>query len=182
MPSRHVDANYRFIAASNELNARIAQRQQSLAMYITLVLGLLAALVAFRPEAGQRVPVEWLVLGFPVASLCLVFLNYKAERALTNLRHFLATLESLDNADGSLPGYNTDVRWAEGANRARRFHDYTGAMLVVAGNGVALGALMRIYPNQASLDAPVVWITAIVAIGCVVALLWTSSLSYRPAN
>ncbi|RRS00951.1 hypothetical protein EIP75_22830 [Aquabacterium soli] len=181
MPSRHVDANYRFIAASNELNARIAQRQQALSLYITLLLGLLAALVAFRPEAGQRVPVEWLVLGFPVASLCLVFLNYKAERALTNLRHFLATLESIDNADGSLPGYNTDARWAQGANRARRFHDYTGAMLVAAGNAVALGALLRIYPQQASLDAPVVWITVVVAVGCVVALLWTSRLSYRPA-
>ena len=34
----HVDANYHFIAASNEVNARITQRQQTLALYITLVL------------------------------------------------------------------------------------------------------------------------------------------------
>ncbi len=74
MCALQVDANYRFIAASNELNARIAQRQQALSLYITLVLGLLAALVALRPDSpAQRVPVEWLVLGFPVASLCLVF-------------------------------------------------------------------------------------------------------------
>jgi len=39
----HVDANYHFIAASNEVNARITQRQQTLALYITLVLGLIAA-------------------------------------------------------------------------------------------------------------------------------------------
>lgn len=88
-----VDANYRFIAAYQEVNARINQRQQALALYVTLVVSLLAALVALKPGAdGADVPVEWLVAGFPVASICLAFLNYKAERAITNLRRFLAAL------------------------------------------------------------------------------------------
>lgn len=47
-----VDANYRFIAAYQEVNARIAQRQQALALYVTLVVSILAALVALKPGAG----------------------------------------------------------------------------------------------------------------------------------
>jgi hypothetical protein len=83
-----VDANYRFIAAYQEVNARVAQRQQALNLYVSLVVSLLAALVALRPAsgAGTSLPAEWLVLGFPVATLSLALLNYKAERAITNLR------------------------------------------------------------------------------------------------
>ena len=181
MAATKVDANYRFIAASNEVNARIAQRQQALSLYITLVLGLLAALVAFRPDQpGQRVPVEWLVMGFPVASLCLVFLNYKTECALTNLRRFLSVLERLDNVPSVLPSYNTDPQWSQGANRARRFHDYTAAMLVGASNAVAVGALWRIYPQQAGWDQPLIWLTIGVALAAVGLLLWMPTQSYTP--
>ncbi|MES2935687.1 MAG: hypothetical protein V4805_19620, partial [Pseudomonadota bacterium] len=126
MPSRsYVDANYRFIAAYQEVNTRIAQRHQSLALYVTLIVSLLAALVALKPGAGNHnLPIEWLVLGFPVASTCLAFLNYKAERAISNIRHFLSTLERLDDAHLTLPSYNTDPKWAMGANKARRFQDF----------------------------------------------------------
>jgi len=90
-----VDANYRFIAAYQEVNARIVQRQQALALFVTLTATLLAGLLALHPGAsGNQLPVEWLVFGFPVTSLCLAFLNYKAERAITNLRSFLSALEN----------------------------------------------------------------------------------------
>lgn len=94
MPNKSIiDANYRYIAASQEINTRIAQRQQALALYVTLTVGLLATLVALKPSSNNsELPIEWLVLGFPVASICLVFLNYKAERAITNLRRFLSEL------------------------------------------------------------------------------------------
>jgi hypothetical protein len=99
-----VDANYRFIAAYQEVNARINQRQQALALYATLTVSLLAVLVALKPsEDSGNLPVEWLVLGFPVASTCLAFLNYKAERAITNLRKFISELERLGNAHEALP-------------------------------------------------------------------------------
>ena len=92
--SNIVDANYRFIAANQEVNARIAQRQQALTLYVTLTVSLLAALVALKPrESNGKLPIEWLVLGFPVASTCLAFLSYKAECAITNLRKFLSALE-----------------------------------------------------------------------------------------
>ncbi|WP_194725607.1 hypothetical protein [Noviherbaspirillum malthae] len=179
----HVDANYRFIAAYNEVNARIAQRQQALTLYVTLVVSLLAALVALKPgEAQARLPIEWLVLGFPVASTCLAFLNYKTESALTNLRHFLSTLERLNNAHLALPSYNTDPRWSQSANKARRFHDFASAVLVAAGNAIAIGAVSKIYPERIADNRPVIWVTAMVAVVCVIALLMMPKLSYRPAD
>jgi hypothetical protein len=179
----HVDANYRFIAAYNEVNARIAQRQQALGLYVTLVVSLLAALVALKPgEQGGRLPIEWLVLGFPVASTCLAFLNYKTESALTNLRSFLSTLERLDNAHQELPSYNTDPRWSLDANKARRFHDFASAVLVAAANTIGLGAVYKIYPERIVDNPLVVWITGLVAAACVIALLLMPRLSYRPED
>jgi O-antigen/teichoic acid export membrane protein len=181
----HVDANYRFIAASNEVNARITQRQQTLALYITLVLGLIAALVGFRgggDEVRQALPVQWLALGFPVASLTLVLLNIRSERTLSNLRSFLSALERLDNAHAELPSYNTDPQWSIAANRARRLHDYTAALLVLSANAIALGALQRLYPQEIGHASAVVWLIGLVALLCVLALLWLPRMAYRPAD
>lgn len=176
-----VDANYRFIAAYQEINARITQRQQALALYVTLIVSLLAALVALKPGQGaSQLPIEWLVLGFPVASTCLAFLNYKAERAITNLRHFLSELEKLDNAHESLPSYNTDPKWAMGANKARRFHDFAAAVLVAGGNAIGLGAVIKIYPERMADNPLVIWLTIIVAVVSFVALLLIPRWSYRP--
>ena len=182
MSRSHVDANYRFIAASQEVNARIMQRQQALALYGTLVVSLLAAVVALKPGSSGNLPAEWLLLGFPGASTCLAFLNHKAERTITNLRSFLSTLERLDDAHSTLPSYNTDPRWAAGANRARRFHDFAAAVLVAGGNGIGIGAVMRIYPERMA-DHPVILGIAIVAaLASLAALLLGPRWSYRPRD
>lgn len=52
MPTPIVDANYRFIAAYQEVNTRVTQRQQALASYVSIVVSLLAALVALRPSTA----------------------------------------------------------------------------------------------------------------------------------
>lgn len=178
-----VDANYRFMAAYQEVNARIAQRQQALALYVTLVVSLLAALVAFRPDArgGAEAAVEWLLLGFPVASVCLVALNYKAEKSLTNLRRFLAALEQLGGAHRVLPSYNTDPSWSAHANQARRFHDFAAATLVAGGNAAGLGAFVSIHAQRALLYPWVLGACVAVAAVSVLVLLWIPRLSYRPA-
>jgi len=182
MSKSFVDANYRFIAAYQEVNARVTQRQQALALYVSLVVGLLAMLVALRPVSGQHEPpVEWLVLGFPVASLCLAFLNHKAERSITNLRMFLAQLEQLDDAHLRLPSYNTDPSWAAGANRARRWHDLAAAVLVVGGNAAGLGAALAIHSAR-FVGAPWALPLAIVlALASLVAVLATPRWHYRPS-
>ena len=178
-----VDANYRYIAASQEINTRIAQRQQALGLYVTLNVGLLATLVALKPGNGNgELPVEWLVLGFPVASICLVLLNYKAERAITNLRHFLSELEQLDNAHERLPSYNTDPRWAKAANEARRFHVFAAAILVAGANLVGLGAVAKIYPERIAQSPIAIWLSATIALASFIALLRIFKWSYQPIH
>ncbi|MBM7060345.1 hypothetical protein JQX08_06470 [Pseudomonas sp. UL073] len=178
-----VDANYRFIAASQEVNARINQRQQALALYVTLVVSLLAALVALKPSEGRgTVPVEWLLLGFPVASLCLAFLNYKAERAITNLRRFMSALERLDDAHERLPSYNTHQQWAVGANKARRFHDYAAAVLVAGGNAVGLGAVLKIYPERIGEAPLILWLSLAIVVVSLVVLLLSPRWSFTPSD
>lgn len=177
-----VDANYRFIAANQEVNARIAQRQQALTLYVTLMVSLLAAMVALKPGEGSgKLPIEWLVLGFPVASICLAFLNYKAERAISNLRQFLSALERLGDAHEVLPSYNTDPKWAMGANKARRFQDYAAAVVVVAGNAIGLGAVIKIYPEHMAANPAIVWVSITVAGISLIALLLIPRWSYKPA-
>ncbi len=176
-----VDANYRFIAAYQEVNARIAQRQQALALYVTLVVSILAALVALKPGAvAGHVPVEWLILGFPVASTCLAFLNFKAERAITNLRHFLSSLERLERDVHALPSYNTDPRWAFGANKARRFHDFAAAVLVAGGNGIGLAAGYSIYTDRISENRAILWTAVVLSLASLAALLLNPRWSFRP--
>lgn len=178
-----VDANYRFIAASNEVNARIAQRQQTLAIYVTLVLGLVAALFGFRTgvsTTGGTLPIQTLAFGFPIASIGLVLLNIRSELTLRNLRSFLAALEQLDDAHLRLPSYNTERRWSESANRARRLYDFTAAILVLSSNAVALLALARAFPSEMDTRSPVMWIIGLVALICVAALLCMPRLAYRP--
>lgn len=178
-----VDANYRYMAAYQEVNARIAQRQQALALFVTLVVSLLAALVAFRPDSrGGEAAVEWLLLGFPVASVCLAALNYKVEKALTNLRRFLSALERLGDAHLFLPSYNTDPTWSVNANQARRFHDFAAAILVAGGNAAGLGAFVNIHSQRAMLYPWVLGACVAVAVVSVVLLLWIPRLSYRPAS
>lgn len=176
-----VDANYRFIAAYQEVNTRISQRQHALALYVTLVVSLLAALVALKSsESKGDVPVEWLMLGFPVASLSLAFLNYKAERAITNLRRFLSALEQLGDAHETLPSYNTHQKWASGANKARRFHDYASAVLVAGGNLIGLGAVMRIYPSRIGDTSIAFWMSVFITVISVLTILLSPQWSFKP--
>ncbi|WP_447590913.1 hypothetical protein [Aquipseudomonas campi] len=183
MPIPTVDANYRFIAAYQEVNARVAQRQHALALYVTLIVSLLAALVALRPSTSEHpAPIEWLILGFPVAAICFAFLNYKAERAITNLRTFLSTLERLGDANEHLPSYNTDPKWSYSANKARRFHDYAAAVLVAGGNLVGLGAAHSIYPQRIAAEPVFIYVAVVLAIGSFVVVLLTPKWRYSPGN
>ncbi len=177
----HVTANYRYMAAYNELTARINQRQQTLSLYVALTVGLLAALIASKPGNGTAgSSVEWLILGFPLASACLTFLNLKSERSMTNLRNYLAELEQVGNAHLSLPSYNADARWSTEANKARRLHDLTSAVLVVAGNATAFGITIHLYPRRLQPDMFIISLTALVALACVIFLLLIPRWSYKP--
>lgn len=183
MPSNTVDANYRFIGAYQEVNTRIAQRQQALALYVTLVVSLLAAMVALNTSArASSAPVEWLILGFPVASLTLAMLNYTSERAISNLRTFLSSLERLDSMHDNLPSYNTDPRWSSGANKARRFRDFATLLLAVAGNGIGFGAAWRIYPQRLAEYSGFLIFGLVLACTSLIFLLVIPKWSYAPSG
>ncbi|HVK99905.1 MAG TPA: hypothetical protein VM553_08835 [Dongiaceae bacterium] len=183
MANKFVDANYRYIAAYQEVNARISQRQQALALYLTLVVSLLAALVALRPApGGAMAPVEWLIVGFPVASFALALMNYTSERAISNLRTFLSGLERLENAHLELPSYNTEPRWSSAANKARRYRDLATCLFVIAGNAMGLGAAWKIYPDRLAEYAWFMWGSVTLAVGSILVLLITQRFSYRPAT
>jgi hypothetical protein len=145
-----VDANYRFIAAAQEANARIAQRQQALALYVTIALSLIAAMVALSRPGGAAGggSISWLLLGFPLASLCLLFLNFKSEAALTNIRRFLAQLEQIDNAHERLPSFNSDPRWVNPANSARRYQDFASAALTAGSHALAIAVALQTNAGQ----------------------------------
>lgn len=181
MSTSIVDPNYRFIAAYQEVNARVTQRQQALALYVSIIVSLLAALVALRPtNTSTPAPIEWLILGFPVSSICFAFLNFKAEKAITNLRTYLSVLERLGNAHEQIPSYNTDPVWSKSANKARRFHDYAVAVLVAGGNIAGLGAALAIYPTRFSDSPQFMYITAGLALASFIVVLLTPRWSYSP--
>jgi hypothetical protein len=181
MSEAQVTANYRFVGAYQEVNTRIAQRQQALTIYVSMVLSLLAALVALKPgAAGSALPIQWLVLGFPVASTFLALMSYKAEMALTNLRRFLCALERLGNENETIPSYNANPIWSISANRARRFQDYAAALLAFAGNAVGLFAAAKIYPVQFSENPMAIWIAGSIALASLILLLWIPKLSFTP--
>lgn len=181
MSEKGVDANYRFIAAYQEVNSRIMQRQQALTLYVTLTASLLAALLALHPgDGGRQLPVEWLVFAFPVTTICLAFLNYKTERAITNLRSFLSSLERIANAHYQLPSYNTDPRWATGVNKVRRFHDYAAAVLAGGANAIGIGAVVRLYPERLAGNPLLLTLLVIGALLSILALLIIPRWSYQP--
>lgn len=149
---------------------------------MTLTATLLVGLLALHPgPEGRQLPVEWLVFGFPVTSLCLDFLNYKAERAITNLRAFLSVLERLDDAHRALPSYNTDPRWTRGANKVRRFHDVAGAVLASGANAIGIGVVLQLFPERLAGKPLVLALLIAGAAGSVLALLVIPRWSYRPA-
>lgn len=175
-----VDANYRFIAAAQEANARIAQRQQSISLYVTIVLSLLAAIVALgNGHAGGAPEVAWLLLGFPLASLCLVFLNYRSEVALANLRRFLSELEQLDGAHERLPSFNTDARWTLAANKARKFHDIASAVLAAGAHAIGI-AVASSAAGSSQQTVVLSVITGVAGVAVTIALLIIPRWQYQP--
>jgi len=179
----HVSANYRYIAAYNEVVARISQRQQTLTLFVAIFTGLVTALVAGRDLFRmQAVALDWLMIGFPAASVALTMLNSKYERLLSILRGYLASLERVQNAHLLLPSYNCNVDLVSQANAARRQHDLTCATLIIAYNVVALGIYYSVASHQDFAFMAVLAVVASVALACVVAHARLGKVRYVPSK
>lgn len=179
--SEHVSANYRYIAAYNELVARINQRQQTLTLFVAIFTGLVTALVAGRELFSQRLlSLDWLMVGFPTASISLTWLNSKYERLLSLLRGYLGELERVGDAHLRLPSYNRDAGLMAQANTARRGHDLTCAALILAYNIVALGIFCSITPPSGAGFYGVVVGVSVVALATAFAQLRLTRFYFVP--
>ncbi len=163
--NEYVTANYRYVSAYGELSARTSQRQQGLTIFISFFVGLLAALIASHNATGMNTAhIEWILLGFPVASTSFTFLNYKYELIITNIRDFLGKLEQLSDAHLSIPSYNSDAEWKANSQHARRYHDYACAVLILACNSIGLSAFYVLYPDRFNQSGWVIGVVVFVAI------------------
>lgn len=175
----YVLTNFRYLSAYNELVARISQRQQTLTLFVAIFTGLVTALIATKElfKSGDST-VEWIIAGFPFATISLTLLNYKYEQLISILREYLSDLEKVKDAHEFYPSYNCSEKYIKRANRARHFHDLTCATMIIAYNAVAIGIFHAIsHTNSASLIFNIA--VASVAVVCTVATLFLPKLHYK---
>lgn len=132
-----VSMNYRYAGAWHEVNARIAQRQNALNIYVSLASGIVGILFAASRTATSFV---WLL---PVISVAFAFLNYKHDVTIALLRRFMAECErhNLDKHPSlAMVGYNSSAFYMKLADGARKFHDLSSAALILLFN--AIGAVV----------------------------------------
>jgi len=136
--------NYRYAGAWHEVNARIAQRQNALNIYVSLASGIVGILFAAgRTAAGGRGNHASFVWLLPIISVAFAFLNYKHDVTIALLRRFMAECEQLNrdkHAELTLLGYNSSDFYMARADSARKFHDLSSAALVLLFN--AIGAVV----------------------------------------
>lgn len=155
--------NFRYLAAYNELVARISQRQQSLILFVAIFSGLMTSLLALKDWLRiEPQHFEWFMVGFPFASIALTMLNLKYEKLISILRAYLAELEQVGDAHLQLPSLNSDPGRMKQANGARYFHDLTCAMMILSYNGVAFSIYHGI---QAGPDQ--IWVESILVLSTI---------------
>lgn len=134
-----VALNFRYVAAWNEISARIAQRQNAITIYATVSGVFLTILAGATIQKFDRTAVGFFSLLLPILSLCFAFLNYKHNETITLLREFLAECEQMGEAEPlKLPHYNSDPRYRIRADQYRRWHDFSAALLIVLFNAIGL--------------------------------------------
>ena len=151
-----VALNYRYFGCWNEVNARIAQRQNAVTVYVSLSIAILtilasAPLKAHAPanaELGNEFPLNPNILSLlmPLISLLFGFLNFKHDRTIAVLRAFMSDCEKLGSSQG-LPGYNSDNYYRQQADKYRNFHDYAAVMLIVMFNIICLAVGVNSFPG-----------------------------------
>jgi hypothetical protein len=130
-PSATASADARYLGAWNEINTRIAQRQNLLSIYTTLALASAGAASIVTPA-----PPTWrFVYAIPLLSLLFAVLLRMHEQQIAILRAFLADLE---RANKIVPGFHLPNKRSARAQEIRKLHDYcclglvTGFLMIAA--------------------------------------------------
>lgn len=173
--------NYRYAGAWHEVNARIAQRQNALNIYVSLASGIVGIVFATGTtpagRASSHTAFVWLL---PVISVAFAFLNYKHDVTIALLRRFMAECERHNrekNPELVLLGYNSSEFYMTVADSARKFHDLSSAALVLLFN--VIGAVVAYVASPDSFAhsmAPMVMYFAVVMI----AMWLVTRASWRP--
>ncbi len=140
-PNKGVTLNYRYISAWNEINSRIAQRQNAITVYLTGISAL-TAIISFS-EKFNFLFVDKLIWLTPVITSIFILLSLKHEFTIGNLRSFLMECEkfSFENFPvKSLPAYHYKGTYFKNANFFRYFHDIACIILMFFGTYVTLEA------------------------------------------
>jgi len=137
-----VQMNFRYTGAWNEVNARIAQRQSALNMFVAFSGVLITALLSSNSENELRYNVfnpNWLCGFILIASIVFGFLNYKHDKTIALLRDFMADCEmrsKIHYKQIELLGYNSNSAYRKHADNIRNYHDFACFILIVLFNGV----------------------------------------------
>ena len=176
-----VSMNYRYAGAWHEVNARIAQRQNALNIYVSLASGIVGILFAAGRGAagGTTNPISFVWL-LPIISVAFAFLNYKHDVTIALLRRFMAECEQQNlqkHPELTLLGYNSSKFYIALADSARKFHDISSAALVLLFN--VIGALVA-YASSPDNFAHSAW-PMVAYFAVVVFAMWlVTRASWRP--
>jgi hypothetical protein len=142
-----VGMNWRYSSAWNEVNARIAQRQNAVAIFVSLATAIVAVLfTSARSQPGLQLDPNTFSVLMPVISLVFGALNYKHDKTIALLRTYLAECEDM-HPELKLHGYNNCKRFMSIANETRRWHDISCAVLITVFNGLSLWVAYRSFPD-----------------------------------
>lgn len=145
-----VGLNYRYASAWNEVNSRIAQRQNTVTIYVTLSTAIITFFLT-GPSSGEAINRNLFSLFIPVVSLVFGFLNYKHDKTIALLRSFLAECEKVPYSGAKLVGYNSDTTYKDEANKFRNYHDLACTLLIVLYNIVGFYAAFHAFPDAFSI-------------------------------
>lgn len=158
-PIETVSLNYRYVSAWNEVNSRIAQRQNAVTIFVTLSSIIVTVLLSGNHPVGSSSnqlntfalldPALFSLL-LPVISIVFGFLNYKHDKTIALLRYFLSECEALTSKNYpaiQVIDYNSSDYFRKYADSARRFHDYSCLALIVIFNVLGVLVIEKAYPS-----------------------------------
>lgn len=170
VPIETVWMNYRYVSAWSEVNARIAQRQNAVNIFVTLSTAIVTVLLTSRRTEMPLDPNLFSLL-IPVVSLVFGFLNYKHDKTIALLRDYMAECETHNSNELKLLAYNSSKKYRKYADEARSFHDYSCAGLIVIFNGLGVYVAYQTYPDVFRLTGyPVLvyLVVAVISVGLVI--------------
>ena len=167
-----VGMNYRYVAAWNEVNGRIALRQHAVALFVTLSAAIITILLGQARE-GSPINPNYLSGLMPCISIMLALLNYKHDKTIALLRNFLQEAEEWHTElyDLRLLGYNSDKLYRVEADEIRKLHDYTCAFLIFLFNGIAGYVAYSVLPESSRASGVLLSIYAVLVVACVIGVM-----------